>query len=139
MRRRAQHKQKGRGRNFPAVRALALLIGLWGSLWIAGLAGSRIGAYIYDDRYAPEAPYTEEQVESMQRAAPEVGAMAARDLELWRDNVEMGRSVASLEGALAGTILLLAILATGGVVWMWTRERQRLTRGPLDLDDADGV
>lgn len=132
-------KSRTHHRRFPAFRALGLLAVLWSSLWVAGIAGSKVGAYIYDDRYAPAAPYTEEQLVSMQRAAPEVAAMAERDLELWRDNVEMGRSVASLEGALAGTILLLACWATGGVIWMWTRERQRLTRGMFDLDDADGV
>lgn len=134
-----RRQKKSHGPRIPVMRALVLLGVLWTSLWVAGVAGSRVGAYIYDDRYAPAAPYTEEQLQSMQRAAPEVAAMAARDLELWRDNVEMGRSVASLEGALAGTILLLACWATGGVIWMWTRERQRITRGMLDLDDADIV
>jgi len=124
-------------RRFPVVQAVVLLGVLWGSMWAAGLAGSYAGVYIYDDRYAPPAPYDAQQLQSLQRAAPEVARMAERDLELWRDNVSMGRSVASLEGALAATILLLAFWATGGVVWMWGRERQRAARSMLDFEQSD--
>jgi hypothetical protein len=101
---------------------------LWGSLWAAGQVGAIAGGYIYEERYAPPAPYTEAQLRSMGRASPEAVEMANREVGLWRESVEMGKAVASLEGTLAGSMMLLACWATGAIVWMWGRERERLVR-----------
>lgn len=115
---------------FPIVRALAILGLLWGSLWAAGLAGSRIGGYIYDTRYAPAPPYTEEQIRSMEQVSGDGAEVANRDLKIWKDTVSVGRSVASIEGALAGSMIMLVLWGTLAAFWLWGRERERILRGP---------
>lgn len=134
-----RRRRRGRGNGFPFVRAGIVMLLLWGTLWAAGVGGAAIGTMIYNDRYAPPAPYSEEQLRSMQRVAPEAASVAERDLELWVEGVEVGRSVARVEGALAGTMLLLAIWGTLAFVWMWGRERERAQRRLLDLPDPGEI
>lgn len=128
--------KKNRNERFPWGRAALVMLVLWGSLWAAAAAGAALGSFIYDDRYAAPAPYTEEQLRSMQRVAPEAADLATRDLHLWAEGVEMGRSVAKIEGALAGAMLLLAAWGTLAVVWLWGRERERAHRRVLDFAEA---
>ena len=129
----ARRKHARRRGGFSLVRVVGLLGMLWGSLWVAGQGGAMAGSYIYEERYAPPAPYTAQQLRSMERASPEAVELANREVALWRESVDMGRSVASLEGTLAGSMMLLACWATLGVVWMWGRERERLVRNELDM------
>lgn len=125
-------RRRTRDAGFPWGRAAVVMLVLWGSLWVAGASGAALGSLIYDDRYAPPAPYTDEQLRSMQRVAPEAATVAERDLQLWAEGVEMGRSVARIEGALAGAMLLLAAWGTLAFVWLWGRERERAHRRLID-------
>lgn len=118
-------RRRGRDASFPIGRSLLLLAVLWGSLWAAGIGGAAAGAYVYDTRYAPPAPYTEEQLRSMERVSSPAADLARRDLDLWRETAEMGRSVARVEGALAGGMLMLAVWGALGAFWMWSRQRAR--------------
>ena len=126
--------QKGRG--FPWLKGLAILGAVWASIWLASVAGGYVGVYIYDVRYSPERPYSDEQLTSMERVQSDVAAVARRDLALWQDSDEVGRSIARLEGALAGGILLLALWGTGGVLWIWGRERERAVGRKFEFDSA---
>lgn len=124
-------RAEGRGRSgFPVFRALLILGLLWGSLWLAGMGGSSVGAYIYDTRYAPQPPYSEDQLRSMERVSGQAVEVARHDLRIWEETVSMGRSVARVEGALAGSMLMLALWGTMGAFWLWGRERDRALRGP---------
>lgn len=124
-----------RRRGFPVYRALLILGLLWGSLWLSGMAGSAVGGYIYDTRYAPQPPYTAQQLRSMERASGQAAEVARQDLRIWEDTVVVGRSVARLEGALAASMLVLALWGTLAAFWLWGRERDRALRSP-DLENA---
>lgn len=115
------------------MRAAVILVLLWGSMWLGGAAGSAIGIHIYDTRYAPEPPYTEAQLRSIARASEQAGQVARHDFKLWQETVNMGRSVARIEGAIAGSMLLLAVWGTLGAVWLWNRHRDRVLDG-VDLE-----
>ena len=117
-------RRRRRKERFPWARAGLLVFAVWLSLWAAGLAGARVGEKIYNERYAEAAPYTAEELESLDNMAA-AAAAAEREMHIWRESVKLGGSVASVEGAMFGTILLLAIWVTGGMIWLWMRERQR--------------
>jgi hypothetical protein len=110
---------------FPWGRAVLLLVVLWASLWGAGLAGGRAGAYVYDDRYVPGPPYTEQELTTLERVSPGTLEVAKLDMQAWRDSVQMGRSIASLEGKVIGSLLLLGIWGSVGLMWLWNRLRER--------------
>lgn len=127
----ARGRQKTRsGDGFPILRALVILALLWGSLWVAGMAGSAAGGYVYDRRYAPQPPYSEEQLRSMERVSDGAAEVARHDLRIWEETVAVGRSVARVEGALAGSMIMLALWGTLAAFWLWSRERDRALRGP---------
>ena len=122
------------------MHAIGILILIWGSLWSSAVIGSRVGNYIYNDRYAPPPPYTAEQIASMRQVSPEAARLAERDVEVWRETVELGTSLAGVEGALAGTVAILAVWLTVGLVWMWNRERRRRLEQELRWDaDGEGI
>lgn len=121
-----------RRRPFPILHVIGVLAAVWGSMWLSGMAGARIGMHLYETRVAPEAPYTDEQLRSMERASPEAAAVARQDLHVWTETFSMGQSIARVEGALAGTLLMLAVWGTLAAVWLFGRERDRDTRPRLD-------
>ncbi len=110
---------------FPWGRAVLLLALLWATLWGAGLAGGMVGAYVYDDTAVPEPPYTEEQLATIERMAPGTFRVASLDMDSWRASVELGRTIARLEGKVVGSLLLLGIWGSIGVMWLWNRQRDR--------------
>jgi len=112
-------------RSFPWGRAALLLAVLWASLWAAGLAGGKVGAYVYDDRYLPEPPYSAEQMATIESMAPDTARLARLDMDSWQASVELGRTIARLEGSVVGTLLLLGIWGSLGVMWLWNRQRDR--------------
>jgi len=110
---------------FPWGKAVLLLVVLWVTLWGAGVAGGMAGAYVYDDRSAPEAPYTEKQLAMVERMAPETFRLANLDMESWRASVVLGRTIARLEGKVIGSLLLMGVWGSLGVMWLWSRQRDR--------------
>ena len=110
---------------FPWGRAVLLLAVLWITLWGAGVAGGIAGAYIYDDRSVPPPPYTEEQLATIERMAPETFRIATLDMDSWRAGVELGRTIARLEGKVLGSLLILGVWGSVGVMWLWNRQRDR--------------
>jgi len=112
-------------RSFPWGRAIMLLALLWGTLWAAGIAGGFVGAYVYEDRFVPEAPYSAEQLATIERMAPDTFKLATLDMASWQASVEMGRTIARLEGTVIGSMLLLGIWGSIGVTWLWNRQRDR--------------
>lgn len=110
---------------FPWGRAALLLVMLWATLWAAGFAGGTAGAYVYDDRYVPEAPYTAEQLATIGSVSPETFRIASMDMDSWEASVDLGRTIARLEGKVMGSLLLLGIWGSLGVMWLWNRQRDR--------------
>lgn len=110
---------------FPWGRAALLLIVLWATLWAAGLAGGMIGAHVYASNYAPEPPYSTEQLATIERMAPSTYRIATMDMDSWEASVELGRTIARLEGKVIGSLLLLGTWGSIGVVWLWNRQRDR--------------
>jgi hypothetical protein len=117
-----------RDAGFPWSRAALLLVVLWASLWAAGFAGGRVGTYIFDERYVAAPPYTETELATLERVSPGTFEVASMDMAAWRDSVDMGRTIARLEGKVVGSLLLLAIWGSLGLVWLWNRQRERHTR-----------
>ena len=131
---RRRKRKSSRGRSFPVVQVVVVLAIAWGSVWLAGMLGARVGSHLYYTRSAPERPYTDEQIRSMERASPEAAAVARQDLRVWNETVEMGESIARMEGALAATLGMFAIWGTLGAIWLFGRERERSLQG-----DPDGL
>jgi len=98
---------------------------LWASLWGAGVAGGLAGATIYEDRYMPEPPYSEEQLATIETMSPGTFKIAIQDMEAWEGTVEIGRTIARLEGKVFGSLLLLGIWGSLGLMWLWNRQRDR--------------
>lgn len=119
---------------FPWGRAALLLAVLWVSLWAAGMAGGVAGAYVYDDRYTPEAPYSAAQLATLERMAPSTFSIASRDMDSWEATVQLGRTIARLEGKVAGTLLVLALCGGFAILWLWKRDRDRRARLFLAAD-----
>jgi len=110
---------------FPWGRAVLVLATLWATLWGAGVVDGMAGAYVYDDRSVPEAPYTEKQLAMIEHVAPETFALANMDMDSWRATVVLGRTIARLEGKVIGSLLLLGVWGSLGVMWLWNRLRDR--------------
>ena len=111
--------------NFPWARAVMLVATLWGSLWLAGMLGGRAGAYLYDDRYVVEAPYTADELATLERVSPDTFRVAELDMNSWESSVVLGRTIARLEGKVAGSLILLGVWGALGVGWLWKRQSAR--------------
>lgn len=122
---RRNKRKRSRRRSFPVAQVLGILVVAWGSVWLAGTIGARVGSHLYQTRSAPERPYTDEQIRSMERASPDAAAVARQDLYVWSESTEMGESIARMEGALAATLGMFAIWGTLGAIWLFGRERER--------------
>lgn len=110
---------------FPWGRAALLLLMLWATLWAAVLAGGLAGAYVYDDRYVPEAPYTAAQLTTIESVSPHTFRIASLDMDSWEASVDLGRTIARLEGKVMGSMLLLGVWGSIGIMWLWNRQRDR--------------
>jgi hypothetical protein len=120
-----QYFEEEEAPRFPWQRALMLLLAAWASIWAAGYAGGRAGEYVFDDRYLPDPPYTEQELASLERVSPETFKIAEMDMSAWENGVEMGRTLARLEGRVIGSLVLLGVWASAGLVWLWNRQRAR--------------
>jgi hypothetical protein len=114
-----------RSERAPWIRSIGLVLAIWASLWAAGAAGSWIGGWMYGEFWAPDPPYTEEEIDAMDRSSPTAAGAARREQDLWEESVDLARSIAGLEGALVGTVSILAVWIAAAVLWLWSRERRR--------------
>lgn len=121
--------------SFPWARALLVLLALWLSVWGGSILGGRVGSYLYDDRYAPEPPYSQAEMQTLQRVAPSTFAVAQDDMHAWEETVDLGRSLARIEGTVVGGLLLLGLWGAVGLFWLWNRERERHARLAWELAD----
>ncbi len=119
---------------FPWGSAVLLLAVLWVSLWAAGAAGGFVGVYVYDDKYVPEPPYSEAELAMVERMAPETFKIATLDMEAWEASVELGRTIARLEGKVIGSMLLLGVWGSVGVAWLWNRQRAQRAQFRFSAD-----
>ncbi|NKB88797.1 MAG: hypothetical protein GKS06_11320 [Acidobacteria bacterium] len=120
--------------SFPWQRAAVLLLAAWASIWVAGVVGGRAGEYVFDDRYLPEPPYTNQELASLERVSPDTYNLAMMDMGAWETTVDMGRTLARLEGRVIGSLVLLGAWASLGMVWMWNRQRAKRTSLHLSTD-----
>lgn len=109
----------------PWLRTIALIVAIWVSLWASGTAGAWLGARVYTDFWAPDSPYSAEDLASLERLSPASAETAQSEQDLWEQSVTLARSVAGLEGALVGTVSILAVWISVAVGWLWARERRR--------------
>jgi len=112
-------------KKFPWASAALVLVLLWVSLWVAGVAGSMAGFRVYEDKYISAPPYTAQQLETLERVSPDAFAIAKMDAGSWQSAVDLERAIARLEGRVVGGLLWLGIWASTGVMWLWNRQRER--------------
>jgi hypothetical protein len=113
---------------FPWGRAFLMLALLWASVWVSGVVGGRVGVYLYETRWMPEAPYSEREMENLERVAPTSFQIASQEMKAWESHVEVETSLARVEGGVAAGLVLIGVWGVFGVAWLWNRERDRQAR-----------
>ena len=109
----------------PWFRSAVVVVAMSGSLWGSGIVGAMGGRWAYQSYWMPDPPFTEEQLRSMETLAPATLPMAEQETALWRRSTDVGLSIAGVQGALVGTVLVLALWVTGVLIWLFAAERRR--------------
>ena len=121
--------------SFPWSRALLVLLTLWLTVWVGSFLGGRAAIWIYEDRFAPPPPYSEAEMQTLERVAPTTFAVAQEDMAAWRETVDLGSSLARIEGTVVGGLALIGLWGAVGLFWLWNRERERHARMAFELAD----
>lgn len=118
---------------FPWLQAVILVAAASLSMLGVGRLGAIVGEELHE-RNEGTAPYTAEQLRSMEMISPDAAGVAALELATWNEGLEVGRSVARVQGEIVATLVLMLGWAAVIAIWLWRRNRARLTQRLLEED-----